>query len=191
VTEQIHSTYRNQYAPQFQAFGFPADPLQVVEAAWPSLTRRPLVCVHSDIHRKNMIIKDGESYFLDWELALWGHPVYDLAVHLHKMGYTSAERNHVLQLWQAALSREYIEGWEYDLDTYLAHEQIKSAIVDTVRYSQASIDPSYAPEPEHVLVDKLTVKLNNAYRRWAVTERVDADTVEARLRDWAQRLSAQ
>ncbi|MFL6148970.1 MAG: phosphotransferase [Pseudonocardiaceae bacterium] len=166
VTEQIHYTYRNQYAQQFQAFGFPADPLQVVEAAWPSFTRRPLVCIHSDIHRKNMIIKDG------------------------KMGY-SAERNHVLQLWQAALSREYIEGWEHDLDTYLAHEQIKSAIVDTVRYSQASIDPSYAPEPEHVLVDKLTVKLNNAYRRWAVTERVDADTVEARLRDWAQRLSAQ
>ena len=112
-----------------------------------------------------MIVKDGESYFLDWELALWGDPVYDLAVHFHKMGYTSAERNHVLQLWQAALSRECIEGWEYDLDTYLAHEQIKSAIVDTVRCSQAFIDPSYAPEPEHVLVDKLTVKLNNAYRR--------------------------
>ena len=191
LTEQIHSTYRNQYAPQFQAFGFPADPLQVVEAAWPSLTRRPLVCIHSDIHRKNMIIKDGKSYFLDWELALWGDPVYDLAVHFHKMGYTSAERDHVLQLWQAALSREYIEGWEHDLDTYLAHEQIKSAIVDTVRYSQAFIDPTYAPEPEHVLVDKLTVKLNNAYRRWAVTERVNADTVEARLRDWAQRLPAQ
>ena len=191
LTEQVHAAYRHQYATQFHAFGFPADPLQVVEAAWPSLTGRPLVCVHSDIHRKNMIIKDGESYFLDWELALWGDPVYDLAVHFHKMGYTPAERDQVLQLWQAALDSEYIEGWEDDLDIYLAHEQIKSAIVDTVRYSQAFIDPSYAPEPEPVLVDKLTVKLNNAYRRWAITDRMDAATVEARLRDWAQRRSAQ
>jgi aminoglycoside phosphotransferase (APT) family kinase protein len=186
LTEQVHATYRDQYAPQFQDFGFPADPLAPIEAVWPSLTQRPLVCVHSDIHRKNMIIKDGESYFLDWELALWGDPVYDLAVHFHKMGYTLAERAHVLALWRAALSPEYIAGWERDLDIYLAHEQIKSAIVDTVRYSQAFIDPSYAPEPEHVLVDKLTVKLNNAYRRWAVTDHVDSATVEARLRSWAE-----
>ncbi len=50
---------------------------------------------------------------------------------------------------------------------------------------------SYASEPEHVLVDKLTVKLNNAYRLWAFTDRVDAVTVEARLREWAQRRSTQ
>lgn len=80
----------------------------------------------------------------------------------------------ILALWQAALRPECIAGWERDLDIYLAHEQIKSAIVDTVRYSQAFIDPSYAPEPEHVLVDKLTVKLNNAYRRWSLTDRVHA-----------------
>ncbi|MGH3600364.1 MAG: phosphotransferase family protein, partial [Pseudonocardiaceae bacterium] len=140
------------------------------------------MCVHSDIHRKNMIIKDGVSYFLDWELALWGDPVYDLAVHFHKMGYTAAERDHVLQLWQAALRSEYIAGWEHDLDIYLAHEQIKSAIVDTVRYSQAFVDPSYAPEPAHLLVDKLTVKRNNAYWRWGITDRVNATIVEARLR---------
>jgi aminoglycoside phosphotransferase (APT) family kinase protein len=187
LTEQVYATHRDRYARQFQAFGFPADPLGPVETAWPTLTRRPLVCVHSDIHRKNMIIQDGRSYFLDWELAVWGDPVYDLAVHFHKMGYTSAEHDHVLALWQAALRPECIAGWERDLDIYLAHEQIKSAIVDTVRYSQAFIDPSYTPEPEHVLVDKLTVKLNNAYRRWALTDRVHAATVEAKLRDWAER----
>lgn len=34
-------------------------------------------------------------------------------------------------------------------------------------------------------------KSNNAYRRWALTDRVDAATVEAGLREWAQRRSAQ
>lgn len=187
LTEQVYATCRDRYAPQFLAFGFPVGPLAHLDAAWVSLTRRPLVCVHSDIHRKNMIIKDGASYFLDWELALWGDPVYDLAIHFHKMGYATAERDHVLRLWQAALRPEHIAGWEHDLDTYLAHEQIKSAIVDTVRYSQAFVDPSYAPEPGHVLVDKLTVKLNNAYRRWGITDRVDSAIVEARLRGWTER----
>ncbi|MGH3694869.1 MAG: phosphotransferase [Pseudonocardiaceae bacterium] len=187
LTQQVYATSRDQYAPQFQDFGFPTEPLVLIEAAWSSLTRRPLVCVHADIHRKNMIIKNGTSYFLDWELALWGDPVYELAVHFHKMGYAPAERDHVVELWQAALRPEYTAGWEHDLDVYLAHEQIKSAIVDTVRYSQAFVDPSYAPEPHHVLVDKLTVKINNAYRRWGITERVDTATVEATLRDWAAR----
>lgn len=67
-----------------------ADPVAPAVEAWSSLTRRPLVFVHSDIHRKN-IIRDGASYFLDWELVLWGDPVYDLAVHFHKMDYTPAE----------------------------------------------------------------------------------------------------
>ncbi len=187
LTQRVYATYRDQYGAQYQAFGFPADPLAPAEAAWSSLTRRPLVCVHSDIHRKNMIIKGGTSYFLDWELALWGDPVYDLAVHFHKMGYAPAERDEVLHLWQAALRPEHTAGWEHDLDVYIAHEQIKSAIVDTVRYSQAFVDPTYAPEPELVLVDKLTVKLNNAYRRWGIIDRVDAAIVEARLRDWAKR----
>ena len=38
-----------------------------------------------------MILARGRTYFLDWELALWGDPVYDLAVHLHKMGYSPQE----------------------------------------------------------------------------------------------------
>ncbi len=179
LTQQVYATCRDHYAPQFQAFGFPSDPLGPIEAAWPLLTRRPLVCVHADIHRKNMIIKDGVSHFLDWELALWGDPVYELAVHFHKMGYTPAERDHVVQLWQAALPPEHTAGWEPDLDVYLAHEQVKSAIVDTVRYSQAFVDP------QHVLVDSLTVKINNAHRRWATTNHVEPTTVEATLRRYA------
>lgn len=57
-----------------------------------------------------------------------------------------------------------------DLDVYLAHEQVKSAIVDTVGYSRAFVDPSYAPEP---------------------ADRVDPRFVEATLRAWAARTQLQ
>ncbi|MFD0850890.1 phosphotransferase [Actinomadura adrarensis] len=35
---------------------------------------RPFACVHADVHRKNMIVNDGVTAFLDWEPALWGDP---------------------------------------------------------------------------------------------------------------------
>ncbi|MGH3672920.1 MAG: hypothetical protein ACRDSH_20185, partial [Pseudonocardiaceae bacterium] len=63
----MYATYRDHYGARYQAFGFLVD--------WPTLTRRPLACVHSGIHRKNIIIK----VWADWELALWGDPLYDLA----------------------------------------------------------------------------------------------------------------
>jgi hypothetical protein len=34
-------------------------------------------------------------------------------------------------------------GWEPDLDAYLAHERIKSVIVDTIRYCQATMPASH------------------------------------------------
>ncbi|MBG0829787.1 aminoglycoside phosphotransferase family protein [Planomonospora sp. ID67723] len=187
LTMWVYSTLVADYEWLYTAFRIPADPVSAAESAWPTLTARPLVCVHADIHRKNMIIDDGRTVFLDWELALWGDPVYELAVHFHKMGYLPDERDRVLRLWARTLPPEYTRGWEHDLEVYLTHEQIKSAVVDTVRYAQLFVDPSSAPEPEPDLVAKLTEKLNNAYRHWGVSPHADAAGVEAILRRWAGR----
>ncbi|MFC4536528.1 phosphotransferase family protein [Sphaerisporangium dianthi] len=187
LTRWVYSTFAADYAWLYSAFKVPADPVAAAEALWPTLTARPLVCVHADIHRKNMIVEEDRTVFLDWELALWGDPVYEMAVHLHKMGYLPDERDRVVELWLRALPAEHILGWEHDLDVYLAHEQIKSAIVDTVRYAQLFVDPSSAPEPEPELVAKLTEKLNNAYRHWGVCPRAEEDAVESTLQRWARR----
>lgn len=187
LTRWVYATLAKDYGPLYTALRIPTDPVAVADAAWSILTARPLVCVHADIHRKNMIIDEGRTVFLDWELALWGDPVYEMAVHLHKMSYLPDEYNRILTLWVDALPPHYTLGWERDLGIYLAHEQIKSAIVDSVRYAQLFVDPSLAPEPEPELVGKLTEKLNNAYRRWGITPAADQATVEAVLRQWAKR----
>jgi thiamine kinase-like enzyme len=58
------------------------------------LTPRPFRLVHADVHRKNI---------LDGELALLGDPVYDLAVHLHEMGYLPEEERRAVAGWAEAL----------------------------------------------------------------------------------------
>lgn len=188
LTSRVHKRCLDEYARHYAAFGVPEDPLAPVLDAWTSLAERPLVLVHADIHRKNIIIKDAESYFLDWELALWGDPVYDLAVHLHKMGYLPEEADKFMSLWAAELPEPYRVAWQHDLDVYLAHEQIKSVIVDVVRYSQLFEHPERAPEPEPELTSKLTDKLNNAYARWEISHRIERDTVEGLLREVTNRL---
>ncbi|TDC74585.1 aminoglycoside phosphotransferase family protein, partial [Actinomadura sp. 7K507] len=153
LTHRVYDTFRDEYADLFTALAIPADPLAPVDALWRGLTPRPFTCVHADVHRRNMIVGDGTTTFLDWELALWGDPVYDLAVHIHKMGYLPDEQATLATRWQTAMPSDHITGWQKDLDAYLTHERIKSAIVDSVRYSQLFATGGPYPYPKHQLID--------------------------------------
>ncbi|OHV48901.1 hypothetical protein BCD48_13680 [Pseudofrankia sp. BMG5.36] len=113
-----------------------------------------------------MIANSGWAYFLNWELALWGDPVYDLAVHLHKMAYQPDEEEPAKAAWRNAVSPETAAEWTTDLDTYLAHECVKSAVGDTVRYSKLIAAGTESPAAQAALIDKLTTKLHAAHTFW-------------------------
>jgi aminoglycoside phosphotransferase (APT) family kinase protein/tetratricopeptide (TPR) repeat protein len=177
VTAEVYETFREAYAPVFARLGIPDAPLAPIR--WDSLASRPFVLVHSDIHRKNMILADGRTVFLDWELALWGDPVYELAVHLHKMAYFPDERDSVLREWQRVMPRELLRQWEPDLATYLSHERVKSSVVDTVRYSQLITEGRLSGDQEAHLISKLTDKLNAAGAVWGWRTPIERHAVEA------------
>lgn len=181
LTQRVYDTFSAEYADLFTALEIPAAPLALVDDLWRGLTPRPFTCVHADVHRRNMIVDRGTTTFLDWELTLWGDPVYDLAVHIHKMGYLPGERDTLITRWHAAMPSDYTTGWQPDLDAYLTHERIKSAIVDSVRYSQLFKNNGPYPYPEHQLVDSLTAKLNAARPYWHLQGAMATGTVEDAL----------
>lgn len=167
VTESVYLSYRDSFAPTFEELGIPTNPFAVLDEAWSSFTDRPFCLVHADIHRKNVIVKpDGTSIFIDWELALFGDPVYDLAVHLHKMGYDPGDEQVLVHRWLAAMPSEVAAGWELDVPAYLTHERIKSAIVDSVRYTEQLRDPDTSEVTRQELLAKLTHKVNVARAIW-------------------------
>ncbi|HEX2314995.1 MAG TPA: phosphotransferase, partial [Thermomonospora sp.] len=176
ITGHVHARFRDSFAAVFAGLGVPVAPLQPVH--WETLTSRPFCLVHADVHRKNMILEDGRTFFLDWELALWGDPVYELAVHLHKMAYFGNERDALLRAWLDVMTPAMVRSWETDLETYLAHERVKSAIVDTVRYTQLIASGELPPEEEHHLLEKLTGKLNSAGRYWGWSEPIEQARTE-------------
>ena len=169
ITRTVHRTFAGEFTALWRALGIPDDPFRALELH--SLNPRPFRLVHSDVHRQNILIKDdGTCVFVDWELALAGDPVYEIAVHLHKMAYQPDEADAIRNAWAAACDADRWPGWATDLDRYLAHERVKSAIVDSVRYAKAiTADPSQLDARAESLAQKLTM----ARRVWQDPRSVD------------------
>jgi aminoglycoside phosphotransferase (APT) family kinase protein len=182
TTQNVYDTFAGKFGRLFAELGVPADPLARIRERWPTLASRPFRLVHSDVHRKNMIISSERVVFLDWELALWGDPLYELAVHFHKMGYQDDEREAVLTRWVAAMDPELTCGWERDLLAYLAHERVKSAIVDTVRYTQLITSGKLSSAEEQDLIDKLAAKHAAAAAVWGLPEPADSGRIDKAVR---------
>ncbi|MCB5182644.1 phosphotransferase family protein [Streptomyces antimicrobicus] len=187
LTQRVYDTHRDEYGHAFEEFGIPEQPLAVVERRWDTLTSRPFAVLHSDLHRKNMIVSDGLTWFLDWELALWGDPLYEVAVHFHKMDYPDRQRAEVLRLWQERLPAACTAGPAEDLDLYLAHERIKSAIVDTVRYAKQLADADESGRA--FLTGRLARKLNVARTVWGGAPEMTQARVARILAPWVGRKS--
>ncbi len=184
LTRDVHSTHGDEYREVFAELGIPADPLAVVESRWDTLTSRPFAVLHADLHRKNMIVADGATWFLDWELALWGDPMYEIGIHFHKMDYPEGQRAAVFERWRKLLPAQYTAGPVDDLDLYVAHERIKSAIVDTVRYSkQLAAAP---PSQRDFLIGRLAKKVNAARRLWGSPPDLTQKRVAHILAPWRE-----
>lgn len=190
VTEGIYERFLPEYGELFTLLGIPSDPLSLVLARWTTLYPRPFRLLHTDLHRKNMIVSGARTYFVDWELALWGDPVYDLAVHLHKMGYSPSEHEAAQAAWLASAPGEASESWETDLGTYLTHERVKSAIVDSVRYTKIIVSGNASNQSVAALLKKLSGKLAAAQATggsWPGRKSPDPDEIMTIIRNWAHK----
>lgn len=185
LTRRIHTQHTGEYGDVFAAFGVPAEPLAVVDELWDSLTPRPFAVLHADLHRKNMIVSDGATWFLDWELALWGDPMYEIAIHFHKMDYPDDQRTEVFRRWREELPPPSTAGPATDLDLYMAHERIKSSIVDTIRYSKQLVAASAAERD--FLIGRLAKKLNAARPLWGSPPDMTPERVADALAPWLER----
>ncbi|MEU6579116.1 phosphotransferase [Streptomyces sp. NPDC046805] len=190
VTEGVYARHVAAYADLFAELGFPADPLAPALDGWSALHRRPFCLLHSDVHRKNLMLRAEQTVFIDWELALWGDPLYELAVHLHKMDYLSEEEEQVVTGWASVLGRQSV-GWQDDLGRYLTHERIKSAVVDTVRYTQEMLACWHDEPRRRAFGERLTRKVNRARPYWGHTDQLTTQAVDKAVTAWCAVHTAQ
>ncbi|MEV0342205.1 hypothetical protein AB0H49_24575 [Nocardia sp. NPDC050713] len=84
--------------------------------------------------------------------------MYDVASHLHKIGYLPEDQEAFLAAWTAAETEAAIGEWLRDLRIYLEHERVKSVIVDAVRYSKVIAQGSADAAREEALVASVVGK---------------------------------
>ncbi|MBD0746207.1 phosphotransferase [Streptomyces sp. CBMA152] len=139
-----HRVYRehlDDFGSLFGRLGVSATALDGLRQRARNLTKRPFALVHGDLHRRNLIVDSaGDLWFIDWELAMIGDPLYDLATHLHLMDYPECDVRRVKKVWREAVEAARpggSKGWERDLPVLLAFKRAQSVYTDVIRTALA------------------------------------------------------
>lgn len=134
------------YGGLFAALGIPDDALLRLAERVPPMTRRPFSLLHADLHRDNTILAYGGSpplVCIDWELATFGDPLYDLATHLVRMRYPERQWPEVIEAWVTAMRvtrPAAVNGCAKDLRHYVGLERAQSVFTDVMRAARTLED---------------------------------------------------
>ncbi|MFF1714935.1 HAD-IA family hydrolase [Streptomyces sp. NPDC058268] len=187
--DRVHRPNRGRFDALFEAVGIRADAVTKFkrDSDRPSLTSRPFCLLHTDVHRANVVIDQDEIIVIDWELAIYGDPLHDLATHLVRMGYDKDEQKRMTRLWAEAMVRagheDMTAGLDTDLGVYLDFEYAQSVFPDVIRAALAL--PAYSDEDDfRAAALKVCRALRRAAEPLKLADVPDERLVARALRDW-------
>ncbi|MFC9281332.1 aminoglycoside phosphotransferase family protein [Streptomyces collinus] len=160
---QIRRPNWHHFGGLFTALGIPEDALTRLAERVPSMSRRPYSLLHADLHRDNLIMPYGGDPPLtrvDWELASYGDPLHDLAIHLVRMRYPDHQWDEVVDAWARAMSEvrpAAVNGVARDLRHYVAFERAQSVYPDVMRAAK-SLEESF----DQKSLDEATARVERA-----------------------------
>ncbi|MET7293380.1 phosphotransferase [Streptomyces griseoloalbus] len=144
--ESVYRSNLDAFATLFEDVGVDGDTFKNLRKHVSGLTERPFCLLHADLHRENFIVDPGQRLWtIDWELAMLGDPLYDLATHLYLMRYPEWQARGLTSQWVAAVEEVRpgsSKGWQHDLGLLLDYKKAQSVFTDVIRAAL-----SLAPEP--------------------------------------------
>ncbi|MEU7584116.1 phosphotransferase [Streptomyces sp. NPDC041068] len=135
--EQVYERNKQRFGALFHALGIGERCFERLRRNVSGMTERPFALLHGDLHRENFIVDaEGRLWTIDWELAMVGDPLYDLATHLHLMRYRPDQAEEVTRRWREAVEDVRpgsSRGWERDLPILLDYKRAQSVFTDVIR----------------------------------------------------------
>lgn len=191
--ERVHQVNRARFGELFHAVGIPHNAMERFLSFVPRLTGRPFSLLHTDVHRANVVASwgpDGERLFLiDWELAMYGDPLHDLATHLVRMDYDKTEHELMVDMWVAEMRRAghaaATADMGRDLPHYLGFEYAQSVYPDVMRAAVGL--PARSTERDfNQAADRVCRAMSRAREPLNLVDRppLDRPTAEEALRQW-------
>lgn len=171
---KVYKGFWKDYKKLFLSMDIPVDPIECIYSKIlneNTFNGKWSIC-HCDIHKDNIIIQQGDVVsIIDWELSIIGDPLYDIATHFHKMGYTKEQEAIFLSTYGIKQeSKESIHKVRGKIKMYKEIEVIKSVLVDTIRYSKIiKHDLNMADE----LAKDYAIKINHAYDIWGINNHIN------------------
>ncbi|MDX6349743.1 MAG: hypothetical protein QOF84_4533 [Streptomyces sp.] len=187
--DTVHQRNRAEFGELFDKLGVPADAMEDFGRRIPPFTKRPFSLLHTDIHRDNLVMQpDGTLFLLDWELAMVGDPLHELATHLVRMKYPSDRaRKSVIAQWKVAMSEvssAATTDFEGDLQWYLDYEHAQSIYPDIIR---AALHFEADPREAAAVAAVRQVRKALVAARWPlrIGEVQESTEIRRHLFDWA------
>ncbi|MEU8674319.1 aminoglycoside phosphotransferase family protein [Streptomyces sp. NPDC048560] len=144
--QQVYLRHGAPYHSLFEELRVDDSALHGLRRRADGLARRSFALVHGDLHRYNFVVDraGGDLWTIDWELAMIGDPLYDLATHLHLMRYPQKEAERIARLWAGAVEEVRpgcVKGWGEDLDVLRSYKRAQSVYTDVIRGAVALEQP--------------------------------------------------
>ncbi|MEU6392883.1 aminoglycoside phosphotransferase family protein [Streptomyces sp. NPDC046939] len=187
--EQVRQPNWAEYGGLFVALGVPENALRLYADWAPKLTPRPFSLLHGDLHRDNVIVTyDGVPplMFVDWELATYGDPLHDLAVHLVRMRYPREQWTEVIERWREAMRRvrpAAVAGLDEDLRHYVDFERAQSVYPDVIR-AVGSLGDTFTQSDLEAASEEVHRALLVARRPLRLRDVLATDAIEPLLFRW-------
>ncbi|MFD9909151.1 aminoglycoside phosphotransferase family protein [Streptomyces sp. NPDC059063] len=184
---QVHRPNRARFEALFEAVGIRPHVMTEFKRDMPQLHRRPFCLLHTDVHRANIIVHGPDFAVIDWELALYGDPLHDLATHLVRMNYDKDQQVEMRGLWRDAMERsgfgELTAGLDTDLQVYVDFEYAQSVFPDIMR-AALSLPEAAAGDDYARAAAQVCRALLRAAEPLKLAQAPEHAEVEAALRDW-------
>lgn len=186
--DKVYLRNQPRFGSLFRSLGIPEDAVERFTREAKVLRPRPYSLLHCDVHRGNLLVRgNGDLALVDWELALFGDPLHDLATHVVRMDYTEDERRRLIELWQremCARGRESrLAGMEEDFRVYVDFEHAQSVFPDTIRAARA-LPPSAGESDYDVAAVSVRRALSRAGEALNQHTVPDHSAVKQALRSW-------
>ncbi|MEU8793250.1 phosphotransferase [Streptomyces sp. NPDC048643] len=148
--ERVYRQNLPRFAGLFRDLGLDEDSFKKLRKRVSGLTERPFCLLHADLHRENFVV-DAENrlWTIDWELAMFGDPLYDLATHLYLMRYPADQERRVVRRWREVVdgvTPRSSAGYADDLPKLLAYKRAQSVFTDVIR-TALTLTPGPASGP--------------------------------------------
>src|SRR4051812_19236483 len=173
--ERVYQRNLQRFEGLFGDLGVDGESFKHLRKHVSGLKERPFCLLHADLHRENFIVDDAHSLWtIDWELAMLGDPLYDLATHLHLMRYPARQAHGMAENWAATVESVRSgssAGWRHDVSLLLDYKRAQSLFTDVIRVALSLDD---GPDVHWRQLARAALKLRGVLADAAVPLRLES-----------------